>query len=146
MIAADNKIWKWILKLGVILLMFFQIAVISVSASPIIFFQNNHTGILETYTCYEIASSICMEDESTIVLRRVLSKNEAELESEILVGESSVVARSITTVYRVRRSSKFLNLDGVGNVTFNANGGYGNTVYMFIEDKTAALRYAVDKP
>ena len=78
MIAADNKIWKWILKLGVILLMFFQIAVISVSASPIIFFQNNHTGILETYTCYEIASSICMEDESTIVLRRVLSKNEAE--------------------------------------------------------------------
>jgi RHS repeat-associated protein len=55
-------------------------------------------------------------------------------------------APASTTVFRVQRSGQFLELDAGSNVTFNVNGGYGKTVYMFVGDEAGALRYAAGKP
>ena len=72
---------------------FLQNSIILVSACPVNFGQNYHTGISETYTYDAIESSILAEVDRTSGLSRVLSVKGVRPDHEVLVGVSSVAAK-----------------------------------------------------
>jgi hypothetical protein len=82
---------KWFERLLFILISFvaFQSSIIPVSASPIIFGQDHHTGISEAHTYDEIENSVCIEVGLTDGLSRVLSGKGVGLDHEVLAEELS---------------------------------------------------------
>jgi hypothetical protein len=91
---------RWLTKVLFIFVSLFviQSSVIAVSASPAIFDQGHHIGILETYTYNGIESSIGAEVELTGRLSRVLSKREIGSESENTLAIVSSAAKGANLV------------------------------------------------
>lgn len=81
----------------IILVMFFQVSIIPAFASPIVFSQNNHTGILETYAYDEIENSIRVVGVSDDRANRVIPEKRVRVESEISEGVTSVTAKTSTS-------------------------------------------------
>ena len=72
----------------------FQSSIIPISASPIIFGQEHHTGISEIYTYDGIETSACVKTDLTRGLSRVLSIKGVRPDHEVLVGVTSVAAKT----------------------------------------------------
>lgn len=79
--------------LSIVAFFIFQSGIIPVSASPIIFDQDHHTDISETYIYDEIESSAYVEGGLTTGLSRVLLVKEVRPDYEVLGAVASVAAK-----------------------------------------------------
>lgn len=95
MMIGFEKTYDWFVNVLCFLtvLFTFQFTVPSVSASPIIFESDLHTGISETYTYDEIENSGCIEVGLTDGLSRVLSGKGVRPDHKVLVEVAGVAAK-----------------------------------------------------
>lgn len=102
---------KWNLQVSLWLLCFFvfQISIITVSASPVNSGFDPHSPISESYIYDEIESLAWVE----VGLGRVLSKNEAGVNGEVLAIESRTAARGSTKLLNQFNSVESL-IQGAG--------------------------------
>jgi len=100
MMIGFEKTYDWFVNVLCFLtvLFTFQFTVPSAFASPIVFSQNNHTGILETYAYDEIENSIRVVGVSDDRANRVIPEKRVRVESEISEGVTSVAAKTGTSV------------------------------------------------
>lgn len=91
-----DKIEIWCSRTILVLVAFFQISIISVSASPINLGQDHHIGSSDTYTYDETENSISAEVDRTGRLSRVLSKEKVGSDGEVLGAVARVAARGGT--------------------------------------------------
>lgn len=119
---------KLIARIFIILVTFFQVSIIPVSASPVILGQSHHTSISETYAYDKIESSIGVEVDRTGRLSRVLSVKEVRPDCEVLGdvvrvaarGEMNPVPSRLARVIPANVSSKTLGAPGAADVFITA--------------------------
>lgn len=83
----------------------FQTGIIPVSTSPIIFEQDHHTGISETYTYDENESSDRVKDDHNGRVNWGLSKTELGSESESMLLNVRVATKGSSTICNIRQLS-----------------------------------------
>lgn len=130
----------WLVRVLFILVCFFEFQnrIIPVSASPNILYQNHHTGISEIYTYDKIESSVSLEDDSTVGLSRVLSKNKLGADGEVLGAVASVAAKGAPNVAKQAKSWLGKDYKVIANKA-------GDKIFMS-KDGFRKMRFDIKKP
>lgn len=134
MMIGFEKTYDWFVNVLCFLtvLFTFQFTVPSVSASPIIFKSDYHTGILETHAYDEIESSILVKGDHIGRVNWRLSKSEAGVNGEVLAGVASVAAKGGTFGEKLFLSEKFgITSEKFGSSLVKAQGSLNQPGGLF---------------
>ncbi|SHE78683.1 hypothetical protein SAMN05444377_101244 [Flavobacterium fontis] len=122
---------KLIARILIILLTFFQVSIIPVSANPIIFGQDHHSGISEVYTYDGIENSFWEKADLTDGLSQFLSAKVVRLDHEVFAGVVSVAAKGGQTI--IGEGMKRVSMEAAkreGSVILNDMPKFTGTAYQ----------------
>lgn len=137
-LVIENMIRLFVRFILLIILCCFQLSIIPVSASPVIFDQDHHICISEIYTYDEIESSAHVEVDHTAGLSQVLSVKEVRADHEVLAGVASVVTKGGKSVLsagelaRIENAATRINkpITVVGSRASGKAGAYSDWDYV----------------